>query len=222
MPPLSAEQTYDELNGEEAKAVLLERVKAMLDTVPDFQKHLTLPRVVMDLEIRLQIYGRRNPHILLKNHMGIKVGDAPEEELEVAKDLEAQDHVSADTGTPVPDTGFDGTGDPPDKVREDHGLPTMMPVRDRTGITQQRPVYPVPPAEGPKLVGGRHYAAYHEIAREGPVSQGYTDYAPGKEPIMPAGSHRDREKPQVGIKQDFRDAHRPGMVQPSEPENTEE
>ena len=217
---LSSEQIYDELNGEEVKQILLTRLRDLLDTVADFQKHLTLPRVRASFKIRLEIYGRRNPTLDLNNDLTLTLRH-PVGDITLSKELEAEDEVNADTGVPVPGTPFDGTGSPPDQVREEHGLHVLEPVKDRAGITQQRPITwelpdqakattpaPTPPAPTPALPGGRRYAAFHTLERGGPVVQGFTDYLPGKEPILNTSS-ADREKPQKGIQKDFRDVHRP-------------
>jgi hypothetical protein len=211
---LSSEQIYDELNGAEVKEILLTRMLELLSTVPDFQKHLTLPRVRMRLQIHLDIFGRRNPALDLSSELTLRTRQ-PDEEMTLAKEMVAEDEFSADTGVPVPDTPFDGGGQPPDQIREEHNLPMLEPVKDRAGITQQRPLQPVPlPAVGvgaqptPALPGGRRYAAFHTLERAGPAIMGYREYLPGKEPIAATPS-QPREKPTIGIQRDFRDAHRP-------------
>lgn len=217
---LSAEQVYDELNGEEVKAILLERVKTLLDGVPDFQRHLTLPRIRMFLNMRLEIYGRRVPLPNLVTDLTLRTSEELDN-LEVARDLEAEDQVNADTGAAVPGTPFDGTGDPPDQVREAHGLPVMDIVKTRAG-TFQRPAAPPPPPPAPPQAptvlqgipvpsapGGVPYAATRVLSRGGPVVRGFVDYLPDASPVVlnAAGPGRDK-KPDVGIKDDFRDTHR--------------
>lgn len=208
--PLSAEQVYDELNGAEVKEILLQRVKDLLDTVPDFQRHLTLPRVRMQLNIHLDIFGRRNPALDLLNDFTISTRGVDESKIELAKELVAEDTLSADTGIPVPGTPFDGAGAPPDEIRELHQIPTMEPVRDRvTGITQQRPVQPPPvetaPVPKPATPQGRPWAAFHTLERGGPVVRGYSDYLPGHEPIGKEAPAGERE---IGIQEDFRNLSR--------------
>lgn len=184
----------------------------LLDTVPDFHPHLTLPRVRMHLRVHLDIYGRRNPSLDLENELTLTLRH-PIADITLAKEMEAEDEVSADTGTAVPGTPFDGKGLAPDQIREEHELTILEPVRDRAGITQQRPiaVQPAPVTEiapRPTLPGGRRYAAFHTLERGGPVVQGFTTYLEGSEPILPPSSP-DRERPVIGIKSDFREAHRP-------------
>lgn len=215
--PLSHSEVYDELSGAEAKAILLERVRTLLDSVPDFQKHLTLPRVRMKLWIHLDIYGRRNPSLDLETVLDLRTNE-PEERQVISKELQAEDEVSADTGVAVPGTPFDGNGDPPDQVREENGLPTMEPVRDRaTQSYSQRPIptRPDPPAVAPNPPvpptpppGGRRYAAFKVLEREGPAVMGYSEYKEDSAPFskQPSAQMGERE---VGLQKDFRDMHRP-------------
>lgn len=213
--PLSAEQVYDELSGAEVKAILLERVRALLDSVPDFQKHLTLPRVRMALNIHLDIYGRRNTALDLINDFTVTTRE-PEERMQLAESLEAEDQVNADTGVAIPGTPFDGTGEPPDLIREQNGLTLLEPVKDRaTMSTQQRPIQPppvappvIPPMQPSPPPGGRRYAAFRVLEREGPVVMGFTDYKQGAEPWTkePQAQMGQRE---IGIQKDFREAHKP-------------
>lgn len=209
---LSSEQIYDELDGAEVKEILVTRLREMLNSVPDFQPHLTLPRVHMKLSVHLDIFGRRVPSLDLVNDLTLTT-KRPVEQMTLAKELVAEDEVSADTGVPVPNTPFDGAGQPPDQVREEHGLRTLEPVKDRAGITQQRPLRAVGPDDVPSAPGGRRYAAFRKLEREGPVVMGHVEYLPGSEPIMKAPSQPDTapgpaEKPKIGIQQDFREAHR--------------
>lgn len=208
---LSAEQIYDELNGAEVKKILLRRFEEMLDTVPDFHPHLTLPRVHMHTKVHLDIYGRRNPSLDLESDLTLTERH-PIADITLAKEMEAEDQLSADTGIAVPGTPFDGEGLPPDQIREEHELTVLEPVTDRAGITQQRPMVMAPPVETaaprPTLPGGRRYAAFHTLERGGPVVQGFVSYLPGSEPILNPSS-QDRDKPDIGIQRDFREAHKP-------------
>lgn len=210
--PLSSEQVYDELSGAEVKQILLQRFRDLLDTVPDFQKHLTLPRVRMRLNVHLDIFGRRNPSLDLLNDFTITTRE-PAERVELAKELEAEDSVNADTGIPVKDTPFDGTGEPPDQVREDNDLPVAVPVRDRTTRATQQVIQPAAPHPSEpgmtpgSLPGGRRYAAFRVLEREGPVIQGFREYIPGHEPVI--SSNAGRADPQQGIQPDFRKIHKP-------------
>ena len=100
--------TFNELDGEEAKAVLLQRFKAKLDEVPYLQRHITLPRVKMSLLVQLSLYN-----------------DQPTPEVhEIADEFNLI--VLSDTVNVSPTPG----GHPPDRVRDDHGIqiPTQIKV----------------------------------------------------------------------------------------------
>lgn len=210
--PLSSEQVYDELNGAEIKQILLQRFKDLLDSVPDFQKHLTLPRVRMRLSVHLDIFGRRNPSLDILNDFTVSTRE-PESRIELAKELEAEESLSADTGVPVPGTPFDGEGDPPDQVREENDLPVAVSVRDRVTRATQQVIQPAaaPPVENDpspgRLAGGRRWAAFRVLEREGPVIQGYREYVSGHEPVI--SPNAGRADPEQGIQPDFRNIHKP-------------
>ena len=99
--------TFNELDGEEAKAVLIARFKAKLDEVPYLQRHITLPRVKMSLLVQLELYN-----------------DQPTPERHEIEDeynlIVLQDSVNA---SPTPG------GRPPDQIRDEHGLPILTPQR---------------------------------------------------------------------------------------------
>lgn len=105
--PLPTGQTFNELDGEECKAVLISRFAALLDTVPYLQKHITIPRVKMSLLVQLSMYN-----------------DQPKPEVkEIADDFNVitlQDTVNA---SPTPG------GRPPDQVRDEHGIGIPTPAR---------------------------------------------------------------------------------------------
>ncbi len=92
--------TFNELDGEEAKHVLMQRFRAKLDEVPWLQRHITLPRVRMSLLVQLELYA-----------------DQPTPEVHAIEDeynlIVLQDQVNV---SPTPG------GRPPDQVRDEHGL----------------------------------------------------------------------------------------------------
>ena len=117
-------QKYDELNGEEIRHVLIERFKSILDDVPYLQRHLTLPRVQMNLNITLLVYADQpTPDVLpIQDQFDIQT-DVPYDGRPAR--IEADDTVSsAPRG-----------GQPADQVREEHGLPVnrAVPQRDARG-----------------------------------------------------------------------------------------
>jgi hypothetical protein len=115
---------YDELSGDEIKHILLERFKTILDDVPYLQKHLTLPRVQMNLNITLLVYADQpTPEVLqIQDKFDIQ-GDMSFDGPPVKVEIEDQ-VSSAPKG-----------GQPADQVREEHGLPVhrAVPQRDSRG-----------------------------------------------------------------------------------------
>ena len=49
--------TYNELDGTEVKQVIGNRMQQFLDTVPHFQRHITLPRVRVTVQIKLELWA---------------------------------------------------------------------------------------------------------------------------------------------------------------------
>lgn len=105
--PLPTGATFNELDGEEAKHVLLERFRARLNEVPYLQRHITLPRVRMTMQVTLELYA-----------------DQPTPERHEISD-QYNLVVLNDTVSAAPGPG----GHPPDQVRDEHGLPATVPTR---------------------------------------------------------------------------------------------
>jgi hypothetical protein len=99
--------TFNELDGEEAKAVLIKRFTDRLAEVPYLQRHITLPRVKMSMLVRLELYA-----------------DQPTPEVHEISD-EYNLIVLSDVVNVSPSPG----GHPPDQVRDEHNLPIHSPVR---------------------------------------------------------------------------------------------
>lgn len=126
--PLSAEQVYNDLNGSDVKQILLTRFADLINQVGEFQPHLTLPRTRMILSIHLDVWGRTPPTIDITDDLIIRMRDQNQLSLpgieQTAHDLQAE--INSDTTTP--------TGQPPDQIREEHGLPIMTPQKGPFGI----------------------------------------------------------------------------------------
>ena len=98
---------FNELDGEEAKSVLIQRFRAKLDEVPYLQRHITLPRVKMSLLVQLSLYN-----------------DQPTPEVhEIADEFNLI--VLTDSVNVSPTPG----GHPPDRIRDDHGLQIPAQVK---------------------------------------------------------------------------------------------
>lgn len=126
--PLPAMETYNELNGAEVPQVVLKRFRQFLDTVPYFQKHLTLPRVRINVQIKLEVWADQpSPDI-------IPLGDRFEVLVE-------SEHPPTEifTGESVDCSAPTSDGHPPDEIREMHGLAVTEPTR------------------GPREIGGQVY-----------------------------------------------------------------
>lgn len=114
--PLPSMLTFNELNGEEVKAVLTNRFADVMREVPYFARHLTMPRVRMTLRVELEIWADQpSPET-------VTIGDMCEVVL--------QDPVLKETivGESV-DSTAPGDGHPPDQIREWHGLPISAPAK---------------------------------------------------------------------------------------------
>jgi len=106
---------YNDINGEEMGQILMQRFQEIVQEVPSFKAHLTFPR--MKARITVEI---------------ITEADDPNAYpvLGVVDLLEIQNRVTLTT-----EIDASPTGDPPDKVRLDHGIQPYEQVRtfDSTG-----------------------------------------------------------------------------------------
>lgn len=203
--PLSREQVYNDLNGEEAKQILLDRFAARLNEVPWLQRHLTLPRVRMKLAVTFELYAdqptpeshRIEDDYTLRTDQPSPTQSTsrqtiPRNEPELIETLEGEELIDA---SPT-------TGKPPDQIREESGLPIPTPVRDRTtrqlgdmpdvshltdGVTIERKKGPAGPSSGVTFVT--------------------QDFGPARgrtEEMYPSLRNRDRAVEPGPIKEDFR------------------
>jgi hypothetical protein len=135
MPKLPSNLTYNDLNGLEAKEAILDWVRQLLDSRPELQSHLTLPnadiKIALNIGIDMYVGGSvpvaSPPETLtilggtsLRNEIsGSNSNRAPglEESLST-QNISLGARINA---APIPG------GDPPDKVRERHGLPVTRP-----------------------------------------------------------------------------------------------
>lgn len=122
--PLPSMLTYNELNGEEVKHVLENRFQDIMKEVPYFQKHLTLPRVKMTLQVRLEVWADQPaPETINIGNTLTVVFDEP-------RLIDTITAESVDSTAP-------GGGLPPDEVREQHGLPISQPAHGPRNIGGQ-------------------------------------------------------------------------------------
>jgi hypothetical protein len=128
--PLTSEQIYNELSGEDVKEILMVRFADLLNRQPEFQRHLTLPRVKMSLNIQLEVHGRNPPEFAITDEFTVRMKD--EGGAVPLPDLELSAQINANTDDP--------TGQAPDQIREEHGLPVMEPRRGPMGTIEDVPV----------------------------------------------------------------------------------
>lgn len=121
--PLPAMLTFNELNGEEVREILENRCRQVFERVPQFQRHITLPRVKITLNVKLELWADQ-PH-----PETMSIGDSLTVVVEVEPDIiEAQ---SVDAAAPI------AGGHPPDQIREIHGLGVSRPDRGAREIGAQ-------------------------------------------------------------------------------------
>lgn len=123
--PIPAMLTFNELNGSEVSLVCSNRFQDFLGTIPYLQPHLTLPRVRITVNVKLEVFA-----------------DQPQPET-----LQLSDHFDVVVNDPAPNTvvftgeSVDSTapsdGVPPDQLREMHGLPVPTPTRGPRNIGGQ-------------------------------------------------------------------------------------
>ena len=155
--PLSSEQVFNHLTGEEVKEILIQRFSDLLDQVTEMDRRFTLPRVQMNISVYLLVWGRNPPEINISNQLTVRVDNPPPaspSDFTIEGELES--NISADT---------DSGGFPPDQLRDSHNLPVMTPTRTAEGI-QDIPVH------RPYVEGGKTYASRVELDRGGPVLTG--------------------------------------------------
>jgi hypothetical protein len=176
--PLPSKLTYNDLSGDEIKHVLVERFKAKLDEVPYLQKHITLPRVRMDLSVILTQFADQ---------------DQTETPLEIFDQVE----VLSDT------VDASRRGLKPDQIRESSGLPIPTPIRDQFGVrdemvpTDNRQVVP-PPTTARRVENARMTMANGAVIdRTGDTPQGRESTVVTQD-FGPAGlSHGNFNRPEM-------------------------
>jgi len=119
--PLPSHLVYNELDGEEIREILTRRFVDLLSSVVYLQRHITLPHVRMRLSVVLESYAeKRNPDTQTINDVldittSVPADDsAPAEVTSLSLDINA---------APMPG------GQPPDQIRDEHGLGTVQPSR---------------------------------------------------------------------------------------------
>lgn len=143
--PLSAEVVYNELNGEEGKEILVQRVSDLLSAIPEFRRLISLNRVRMRIDIELEVWGRTPPTVSVKDEFMVLARNP------LAEDEGEEIHAGYSAGSEIYANPSVPGGLHPDQIREDHALPIMVPTRGPFGhqdeMIVRQPAQPVPPAQ---------------------------------------------------------------------------
>lgn len=174
--PRATSAEYNDLNGEECFEIAHTHLYNLLKDIPEFQRRFALTRVILRVEVSLDIWGATpNKKVYQQKHT-IDVTDP------IPDSMEAREaHYTRDST-------IDSRSNPPDQVRDDHGLPIPRGVKSATlGVTETQlhptedePLHPRPPAPlepkdlvapinpanlgspTSKTIGRRRYAAFVE------------------------------------------------------------
>jgi len=219
MTQLPSKVEYHDINGEEALEILHTRFWDFIRTLPELERRFALTRLILRLEITLDIYGAAkqvHPH-----YFEAVASETPPPEWESVGEHHQADIV------------VDSRSNAPDEIREMHGLP--LPEARRQAMGFHETVYASPVAEArfqrppplrpaallpanqanpnAKEVGKRSYAAWIE-QDYGSLQQGErtVEEAPvvgGPKIVESGGTASGGHAP---VQPDFRAAdHRQGM-----------
>jgi len=114
--------TYNDLNGEEVREILVDWFRQLLSSQPVMQKHLTLPMAKIDLKVTVDV---------AMFHGGTVPVASPPEVMSILGDVSVQNAIAAQqphvelaavvNAAPIPG------GQPPDQIRSQHDLPIARP-----------------------------------------------------------------------------------------------
>jgi hypothetical protein len=155
---LPSNLTYNDLNGEEVRQILTDWFQQLLAAQPNLQRHLTLPNAKIGLEVAITV----------DMYIGGSVPVASDpEQLLIRGGVELTNNVNAAPATQTFSTTINAApipgGNPPDQLREQHGLPTPTPgYGDRAtgshlflGDVNVPPQQPFKTPQPPVASGGR-------------------------------------------------------------------
>lgn len=139
-----SELSFDGLNGEEILEILHTRFWDLLHDLPELQRRFVLTQAKLRLEIVLDIWGATPPRKVYHDSLVVRTTDEPPVggvSAEAHHDLVAE---------------VDARTNPPDLIREEHGLQLPRAVRGQSGVTEtsyvepeDQPKYPKPPQPTP-------------------------------------------------------------------------
>lgn len=136
--PLPSQLVYNDLNGEEICHILEERFHQLLQQVPYLQRHITLPRLRMTLQVHLDCYSDQptpqrqtiTDAVEIRGDGRASMNDfkpvfADTHPLGLPEGIDLEDSISA-----APGRG----GKTPDQLRDEHGLNIPSPERAPIGL----------------------------------------------------------------------------------------
>lgn len=188
--------TYNDLNGAEAKEILMDWFKQLLDSRPELQRHLTLPNadITLNVNIGVDMYiGGTVPVESAPDHLDMNgsvvlVNTRRDATVDGGSGVTAErrgaqpasQHKQIDLSTRVNAAPIPG-GSPPDQIREQHDLPISRP------------------AYGPRETGSHLFLAdipddSETGGREGIVAPGYVF---AREPVTPVTVRDETDSLQV-------------------------
>ncbi len=132
--PLPERLEYHDLNGQEVFDLVHTRVFDFLSQIPELKKHISLSRVIVRLELGLDIWGT-GPRL----HLDQMELLAPENTTPGFVPVESH---------PSLDAIMDSRRNPPDQIREEHGLSVPRSIRNPT--TTFHETQSISPQEAPK------------------------------------------------------------------------
>src|ERR1700745_1905776 len=112
--PLPEKLEYHDLNGAETFDLVHTRVFDFLSQIPELKKHISLSRVIVRLELGLDIWGTG-----VRIHQDQVEFTAPEKTDPGFVPIESH---------PSLDAIMDSRRNPPDLIREEHGLPVPRSI----------------------------------------------------------------------------------------------
>lgn len=131
--PLPKRLVYNDLSGDEIQHILEERFAALLADIPYLKKHITLPRVRMTLHVTLDCWAdQANPERRVIDDSVEVTNDSAPAAGAPAAGLTRPVAQASESRQAIVDAS--AKGDPPDKIREDHGLGVPTPTRGAVAI----------------------------------------------------------------------------------------
>ena len=209
-PALPSSVSYDDLNGEEALEILHTRFYDLIHTLPELQKRFALTRLVMKLEITLDIWGATPAQKVYRDQFEVRGGlpAGSEDTVYVGDDDKIMDYSEAHHQKSAV---IDSRENPPDQVREQHGLPVPRMVRGQAGFMEtqmqnsgEESEYPKPPqpkthAELPRPIPADQIPANQPNPNERAIGKRtYASWVEQDYGSLQGGERSGNESPVVG------------------------